>query len=97
MITYCFALISVLLAGPLLALATSKPVPGEIMLVIGPDPSAQYAMVKEAGGRPLGPEIARFGLLVISENEDFATSLMQEGAWFVVDGRQMALLCGVET
>lgn len=95
-IPYGLAVLAGLLAGPLLALAVSKPVPGEIMRVIGPDLSAQQATIRNAGGQMVGPEMARFGALVLSENDNFAATVLEAGAWFVVDGRPMALLCGVD-
>lgn len=96
LITYGLVLISLLFAGPLLALAASKPVPGEVVLVIGPGVTERHVMIAAAGGRLLGPAEARFGVLALSEKDDFAASLMAQGAWFVVDGRRVAFLCGVE-
>ncbi|MDW3183269.1 MAG: hypothetical protein R8F89_14905 [Roseobacter sp.] len=97
LITYALALISLLFAGPLLALAASKPVPGEVVLVIGPGSAERQVMIAAAGGRVLGPAEARFGVLALSEEDGFAASLLAQGAWFVVDGRRVAFLCGVET
>ena len=96
LITYGLALISLLFAGPLLALAASKPVPGEAVLVIGPGTAARAEMIEAAGGRVRGPEDARFGALALSDNDDFAAALLERGAWFVVDGRRVAFLCGVD-
>lgn len=96
LITYGLALISLLFAGPLLALAASKPVPGEAVLVISPGAAERHIMIAAAGGRVLGPAEARFGVLALSEEDDFVASLLAHGAWFVVDGRRVAFLCGVE-
>lgn len=95
-LAYILAAAFVLLAGPLLALATAKPVPGEIMLAIGPVGVLQQTVVPAAGGRVVGPELARFGALVHAEHAEFAPALLEHGAWFVVDGRRIAEFCGVE-
>ena len=93
---YFFAVVFTGSAGPLLALAAAKPQRGEIMLVIGPDAVAVQTAVLNAGGRVIGPQVARFGVLALSAEEAFATTLLEEGAWFVVDGRRIAFLCGIE-
>lgn len=95
-IIYSLVLVFVLLAGPFLALAGSKPMPGEVMLVIGPGSTARQEMIQETGGRVIGPEMAHFGAFALSEREDFASALLEQGAWFVIDGRQVAFLCGVD-
>ncbi|WP_299778842.1 hypothetical protein [uncultured Roseobacter sp.] len=96
LITYGLVLISLLFSGPLLALAAAKPVPGEVVLVIGPGWAERHDMIVASGGRVLGPIEARFGVFAFSEEHDFAASLLAHGAWFVVDGRRAAFLCGVE-
>ena len=85
------------LMGPLLALATARPQAGEIVLVVGPDHAALQSAVESAGGRLVGPDIARFGVLAHSENGQFAEMLLEVGAWFVLDGRTVALFCGMKT
>ncbi|MEO0945436.1 MAG: hypothetical protein AAFY06_11425 [Pseudomonadota bacterium] len=84
------------LTGPVLALMTSEPRTGEIMLVIGPDPVAHQAAVRKAGGRVIGPDLARFGVLALAESDAFAAELVAQGAWLVVDGRRVAALCGIK-
>jgi len=84
------------LIGPILALATAKPQAGEILLVVGPDPVFLQAAVVNAGGRLIGPELARFGMLVIAESEQFTSEILKQGAWIILDGRRLAHICGVE-
>jgi hypothetical protein len=91
------AVLLVGLLGPLLALATARPQAGEIVLVVGPDHAALQAAVEGAGGRLVGPDFARFGVLAYSENAQFAETLLEVGAWFVLDGRPVALFCGMDT
>ncbi len=93
---YLIAALMVLFAGPLLALASARPVPGEVMLAIGPRAVLQHAAVPAAGGHLVGPELARFGAFVQSDQAGFAAALKKHGAWFVVDGRRIAAFCGVD-
>ncbi len=95
-LSYIMAFALVAFSGPLLALAAADPVPGEIMLVIGPSASVQPAVITAAGGHLIGPELARFGALAQSDLAEFSHVLVEQGAWFVVDGRRIAAFCGVE-
>ncbi|GFE49738.1 hypothetical protein So717_14910 [Roseobacter cerasinus] len=83
------------LAGPLLALATAEPVEGEIMLVIGPSASLQPEVIEASGARLVGPQVAPFGALVQPAEATRPDALLHSGAWLVVDGRYLAILCGV--
>ncbi|MCV3271768.1 hypothetical protein [Roseobacter sinensis] len=93
---HVFAFAFAALAGPVLALASAKPVPGEIMLAIGPAAVLHEAVALSHSGRVLGPELARFGVLVQSDQTNFAPVLLENGDWFVVDGRRIAAICGVD-
>ncbi|NNK15814.1 MAG: hypothetical protein HKP51_02795 [Sulfitobacter sp.] len=85
------------LSAPILSLASSRPVPGDVALVIAPPWVAREAIVAAAGGQPVGPSSMPLGLLAQSDSPDFADNLRSAGAWFVADGRPVALLCGVST
>ena len=83
------------LSAPFISLAGSTPVPGGIALVIAPPWVATEAIVDAAGGRAVGPVSVPLGMLAQSDTPDFADKLRKAGAWFVADGRPVALLCGV--
>ena len=82
------------LSGPLLALLAAPPGDGPI-LVIAPGEAHREGMVRQAGGQVLGPVQGLLGTLAISQDPDFPKHLRDSGAWFVVDGRSVAALCGV--
>ncbi|WP_299963202.1 hypothetical protein [uncultured Roseobacter sp.] len=65
------------------------------MLIISPDPVELQQAVIASGGQMIGPEVARFGFFAIASDAAFAASMLGHGAWFVVDGRQIAALCGI--
>lgn len=83
------------LAGPVLLLARPPGHTGAPVLVVGP-PAKMAAYIEVAGGAPLGPEVALFGLLARSDAPDFVTALRGLGAWAVLDGSAVAALCGIE-
>ncbi|MBW4710327.1 hypothetical protein KX928_21265 [Roseobacter sp. YSTF-M11] len=89
------SLIVAAVAGPVLALLSSPPTPGDVALVIAPPWAEREQIVTRAGGRVVGPATAIFGTLAISADPDFKSALLSEGAWVIVDGRSVAYLCGV--
>lgn len=83
--------------GPVLAFANAQPVPGDIMLVVVPPWRDSLHIVADSNGRPIGPMTSAFGTLALSDDPDFADYLRSNGAWFVVDGKSIASICGIET
>lgn len=81
-----------LIAGPAAAVLSSR-VPSERgpVLVIGPDAEG---LVRAAGGRPVGPLGAAFGVLAVGD-DGFVTRVIRQGAWKVTGGGWLAELCGV--
>lgn len=85
------------LAGPVLAVTAAPPTPERPVLVLVAPWQDGLAIVRAAGGRPVGPTIARLGLLATSERLDFPGALRRAGALAVADGDAIATLCGVQT
>lgn len=80
------------LTGPILAIAkTPVPQAGDVMLVIAQDATN---VVRQAGGRLVGPTQAPLAVLAIGDHE-FAAQLYASGAWVVTDGDWIAQICGV--
>lgn len=84
-------------AAPVLTLAVSRPLPGEIVLILLSPRTAREAMLADAGGRAIGPGAVPFAMLAHSDDPAFADRLRAAGAWWVADGRRAALLCGAAT
>jgi hypothetical protein len=85
-------------AGPALALAMSRADGGGVLLVVSaPDAGAREALIRRAGGRPVGPAQARLAGFATSERAGFADRLRAAGAWLVLDAGRLASLCGGET
>ena len=82
------------LSTPFLTLASSDPVPGELALVVAPPWVDKPALVAGASGALVGPEVARWGALARADAPGFAADARRAGAWFVVNGRSLALFCG---
>lgn len=84
-----------LLAMPVALVLSGRPQPGEIALVIAPpwaSAGGAAGVVAAAGGREIGPVRAPFAVLAVLDAPEAA---MRLGAWIVLDGRIMALVCGV--
>ena len=94
---YGLTIIGTLIAGPLIVALSSVPQESDLVLVLAPDVQVRENMIREAGGRLVGPEQAVFGSFAVSDDPEFVTSLKASGAWFVVNGQRIALLCGVDT
>ena len=86
-----------LVFGPLIALSSAPPVPGELMLIVHPDAERRAELVARANGRRIGPQDAYLAGFVVSDSPDFALNLKATGAWFIFDGRGIARLCGVRS
>lgn len=80
------------LAGPAALFAAPPASSGRPVLVIAPNPEA---VVSGAGGRPVALGRAPLGTLAASAAPDFVSRLRKNGAWFVLDGRALAAICGV--
>ena len=91
-----------------LALTMALLLPGALVLGLPPQPGAPVLVVlppwvdapvsvSRAGGQIIGPEIAPFATLAISDNPAFATLLHQQGAWAVRDGSRLDQLCGARS
>lgn len=84
-----------LLAGPILALAAIPPRDGQPVLVVawpwGPDPEA---IIARAGGYPAAPDRGWLATMAASEAADFPDRLSRAGAALVLDGTQIAGICG---
>jgi hypothetical protein len=85
--------VSAALVGPLLAIAHAVPSEGAPLLVLSAPWADVHPLVSASGGRSIGPTSAVFGTLAISDEASFAADLKSAGAWTVLDGRRMAVLC----
>lgn len=94
------AALAMFLAGPAATLAAAPlPVEGPV-LVVGPLGADRDAMIRQAGGRPLGAIDALLGelaMVVTGDVATFAGALRAAGAWAVLDGRAILALCGAGT
>lgn len=77
--------------GPIASLARAmETADSEPLLVVGWDAAA---LVAEAEGRPVG--LFSTSLVTLATGgEGFVESLKEGGAWAVLDGREIASLCG---
>ncbi|MCU0901428.1 MAG: hypothetical protein MUC82_13170 [Cypionkella sp.] len=76
--------------------ALSQPPRGDApVLVVLPPWADAGAIITQAGGRVIGPEIAPFAALASSDDAQFVPRLNNLGAWAVRDGRTVSQLCGV--
>jgi len=83
------------LAGPVLALISSPPVPGRPVLVVTvPWGTGAEDLIVLAGGVPMGPVSAPIASMAMSDTAGFVTRLKQAGAWLVLDGQRLAEICG---
>jgi hypothetical protein len=95
--THIFILVMAALTGPILALSAARPVPGELVLVIAPPWIDRVEAISQSGGQVIGPITPFFQTFALSDQPSFDTILKENGAWFVLDGRRLALLCGDTT
>lgn len=85
-----------LCAPPVLGLAATPPVGEAPRLVLFAPWADGAALVRQAGGRPIGPLEAPMGVLAVAEDTAaFDRRVRAAGAWTVIDGRAIARLCGV--
>lgn len=84
------------LSGPVLALAGAAPSGPLVVVVSAPGAEARDAMIRRAGGSPVGPVRTPFAGLAMSEAPGFAERLREAGAWIVLDGQRIAQICGLE-
>ncbi len=83
------------LAMPLSIVMGKRPEPGEVALVIAPpwtSVGGAAGVVRAAGGQEIGPMRAPFAVLAILEAPEAA---LRHGAWLILDGRVLAMICGV--
>ncbi|NNE51056.1 MAG: hypothetical protein HKN30_01475 [Sulfitobacter sp.] len=85
------------LLGPLISLAAAQPAPGEVALVVAPPWVTLPPIIESAGGQPIGPVGTRLASFAQSDDAAFFARVKAGGAWFVLDGRAAAGLCGVPT
>lgn len=86
-----------LISGPLLAVLSEPPAHDGPVLVISLVPGLREQIIERAGGRIVGPQQAAFGSFATSNDPNFVQNLQASDVWFVVNGRRIAKLCGVET
>lgn len=85
------------MGAPGLAILTQPPQSGQPVLVLAPPWLDVDGLVTAAGGGLAGPFAAPFARLAFSpsgDSPDLARRLAQSGAWAVVDGSALALICG---
>ena len=82
------------LAGPILPLLTLPSKVGGIVLVVSPPWADPLAVIRNASGRPIGPERTVLGYFATSETPGFTDRLRAAGAWAILDGDAVASLCG---
>lgn len=83
--------------APLLFLAaTQKPDFGSPVLVVSkPWGPTAAQVIERAGMFEIAPERAPLGALTTLSGPDDIEKLKENGAWFVIDGKKVAELCGV--
>ena len=64
------------------------------VLAVAPPWADISAIVERAGGRPVSPVDAPLAVLATGPGPDFPARLKAAGAWFALDGRRLAQLCG---
>lgn len=90
-----FSVVAAGLVGPAAALLSSEAVVGQPVLVVHVLGAEAEALVSAHNGRTLGPLVAPFGLLAISEDPAFFDKLRDVPGLMLADGRLIAQLCGV--
>ena len=88
----CLALSSALLVPFVVAPAPD----GDLALVIAPPWVDIDTVIAGSGGGLVGPVQAPFATLARFETDVPVHRLKGHGAWAVLDGRRIALICGVE-
>ena len=88
---------TVTLLAPIFIALAFPPQAGLPMLVVMPPWADAPLSVTRAGGQIIGPAIAPFAALAVSDNPSFAALLHQQGAWAVRDGTRLEQLCGVRS
>ena len=90
-------LVGTLSVPPVLALQSASPKDDGPRLVLHAPWADGVALVRTAGGQPVGPVTGRFGLLAYADEMDaFDSRLLAAGAWLVLDGAVMARICGID-
>jgi hypothetical protein len=91
------ALLMCCIGGPPVLALASAPGPAEGPRLVLHAPWADgVALVRRAGGDPVGPFHAPMGVLAFaSDNAAFDRRLREAGAWAVVNGTSIAALCGI--
>lgn len=76
------------------------PVPeatGVVLVIAAPWGPSPQSVIAAAGGHPVGPATALFGVLATFDYPVSSSALRAGGAWGVYDGQAIANLCGVGT
>lgn len=81
-------------AGPALALISTPPGDGPLLVIAPPSISATE-LVRQANGWAIGPDVTSLTVLAWSNAPNFSDSLHEAGALLVRDGRILADICGV--
>lgn len=85
------------LSGPAAALSAARPVGDGPYLVVIPPWRAPEAVIRHAGGWPIGPTDAPLATLATGDGPDFLARLRSAGAWLVLDQAKMSWICGDPT
>lgn len=83
-----------LAVAPLSAVLAAPVSEGPVLLILPPWADAG-ALLAASGGRALGPTRAPFALLAAYPSPAAARGARTHGAWAVLGGSALALLCGV--
>jgi hypothetical protein len=95
-LSVALALAVTAMSGPVLAVAGAAPSGTLVLVVSAPGPGARDALIRSAGGRPVGPSQAALAGFATSRAPDFPRRLRDAGAWLVLDGARIARICGFE-
>lgn len=82
------------LSGPLAALSSAPFRPDRPALVVLPPWASAEDVVARAGGRIIGLARAPLAVLVTGQGPGLEDRLRAAGAWTVLDGSSLSLLCG---
>lgn len=83
-----------IVSGPLVAIAGAPFRPDAPVLILArPWSGGAKAVVHRAGGWLVGPVPTLLGAIATGEGADFDLRLRQSGAWLVLDGSRLAVLC----
>lgn len=93
----CFGAFLTASLAPLLFLGTAQPSSfgSPVLVISGPWGDTAAQIIVQAGLFEIAPDRAPLGALTTLSGPGDIENLKKNGAWFVIDGKKVAELCGV--